>query len=51
MRTNSFNEQIGILIKNVLHEKADNYEAPDEVKERIDQKIKEREEKTRNCLG
>lgn len=36
---NNYDEDIDIMIKNVLQEKARNYEVPDEVKERIDQRV------------
>ena len=39
---NNYDEKIDTLIKSVLWEKADDYEVSDEVKVRIDQKIKEK---------
>ena len=45
---NNFDEKIDILIRNALQEKAGDYEVSDEVKERIDQRIREEKAKLNN---
>ena len=48
MRMKNHDEKIDILIRNALQEKAGDYEVSDEVKERIDQRIREEKEKLNN---
>ena len=45
---NNFDEKIDALIRSALQEKADDYEVSDDVKERIDQRIREEKEKLDN---
>lgn len=44
----NYNDKIDALIKSALQEKAGDYEVSDEVKERINQRIKEEKEKLGN---
>ena len=48
MRMKNHDEKIDTLIRNALQEKAGDYEVSDEVKERIDLKIREEKEKLDN---
>ena len=44
----NYDERIDALIKSALQVKADDYEVSDEVKERINQRIREEKEKLNN---
>ena len=51
MEIKDYDEQIDKLVKNSLYEKAGKFEATDGLKERIDHKINEKEEKVKRCLN